>query len=92
VQGVDAAIVYTAAPSSNAPSINIVASNFVTQTGNALTLQDYRRMTSLDRLSRRQDGTLRIHCLFTGAFCPSLGGHVVRAYRYVGDTLVSGAP
>ena len=93
VQGVDAAVVYDAAPT--VPNNNVIASNFVAQTGSvrsnnaAVTLMDYQRSPNLTGLLRRQNGTATVHCLFTGAICPTMGGTVTRAYTYVGDTVVS---
>jgi hypothetical protein len=97
VQGVDIALVYGPnAANANAPSGNTIASNFVSQTGSVrtsdatLSLLDYRHMSNLDGLRRRQAGNVTIHCLFTGSICSSLGADLSRAYTYVGDTLVSG--
>jgi len=96
VQGVDTAIVYNdAVPSGSVPSFNTIASNFVAQSGNVstsdanVTLMDYRFMTNLEGLLRRQNGTATIHCLFPGDVCPTLGGTSTRAYTYEGDTVVS---
>jgi hypothetical protein len=98
IQGVDTAIVYqtAAAPSGSAPSINIVSSNFVSQTGSVrssdarVKLLDYRHKTNLEGLRRRQNGSVEIHCLFTGSICPALDATVERSYSYSGDSLVSG--
>jgi hypothetical protein len=93
IQGIDSAVVYD--PSAQMPNNNIIASNYVSQTGSVnthdanVTLMDYAHTPNLDGLIRRQDGTLAVHCLFTGAICPSLGGSVERAYKYVGDSAVS---
>jgi len=95
IQGVDTALVYSSAPAGGAPSFNTVASHFVTQRGSVLTgdaavsLLDYQRLTNLEGLGRRQDGTVTIHCLYTGSVCSSLNETLTRAYSYVGDTLVS---
>ncbi|HKU43383.1 MAG TPA: hypothetical protein VJR89_34715, partial [Polyangiales bacterium] len=92
VQGVDTAVVYdtAAAPSGNTPSLNIVSSHFVEERGGAVKLLDYRRMTNLEGLRRRQAGRVVIHCLYTGGICPTAGGQVERSYEYAGDTVVSG--
>ena len=93
IQGVDTAVVYTAG--ANMPNNNVIASNFVAQTGGvrsndaAVTLQDYQHTPTLEGLHRRGNGTATIHCVFTGALCPTPGGTVSRAYTYVGDTVVS---
>lgn len=74
---------------------NMIASNFVAQTGSVrssdatVRLLDHRRMTNLSGLRRRQNGTATVHCLFTGSFCSSLGSEVSKAYSYVGDSVVS---
>jgi hypothetical protein len=92
VQGVDTAIVYTAV---GLYTNNVVASNFVAQSGSVQTnsamlrLQDYRHMDSVSGLHRRQSGTATLHCLFTGALCPTMDGEVSKAYTYEGDTIVS---
>jgi hypothetical protein len=96
VQGVDTTIVYTSAPTSDAPSFNTIASNFVSQSGSVTTanasvsLKDYQFSTNLEGLVRRKDGTLTIHCLFPGSICSTLNETFTRAYTYVGDTVVSG--
>jgi hypothetical protein len=93
VQGVDMAVVYTSAPEYS--GINVVASDFVAQTGSVLgadasvTLMDYQHTPNLDGLRRRQSGTARLHCLLQGSLCPSVGGTVNLAYTYVGDSVVS---
>jgi hypothetical protein len=93
VQGVDTAIVY--GPGATTPNNNVIASNFVAQTGSvrsnnaSLTLMDYQHTPNLEGLRRRQNGTTTIHCLFTGAICPTPGGSVTRPYTYQGDTVVS---
>jgi hypothetical protein len=93
VQGVDAALVYL--PTATGPTINTISSSYVNQTGSVrsndatLSLQDYRRMTNLSGLRRRQGGTATVTCLQPGALCPSVGGTVTRPYSYVGDTVVS---
>jgi len=93
VQGVDTAIVYTAAP--DLYTNNVVASNFVSQSGSVqtndavLSLKDYRNLNSVTGLRRRQSGTASLHCLFVGAVCPTMGGEVSKAYTYEGDTVVS---
>jgi hypothetical protein len=93
VQGVDAAVVYD--PSATMPSNNVIASNFVSQTGSvtssnaSVTLMDYRRAPNLTGLVRRRSGTATVHCVFTGALCPSVGMTASQAYTYVGDTVVS---
>ena len=93
IQGVDAAVVYTAVASG--PNNNQIASNFVSQSGSVLgsnaqvTLMDYQHTPNLEGLARRQNGTVTVHCLFAGALCPTVGGTVTRAYTYVGDTIVS---
>lgn len=95
IQGVDTAIVYTAAPAGDTPSFNTVASQFVTQQGSVLSqdasvsLLDYQRQTNLEGLIRRQDGTLTIHCLYTGSVCSQLNDTLTRTYTYEGQTLVS---
>ena len=92
VQGVDMAIVYTAAPQFSV--INTVASNFIAQTGSvrtgdaSMTLMDYRHAPNLEGLRRRQSGTASFHCLLQGMDCP-VGTTVSRAYTFVGDTVVS---
>ena len=94
IQGVDTAIVY----GPGVPSMfsgNVISSNFVSQTGSvrsndaSVRLLDYRRMTNLSGLRRRQNGTATVHCLFAGSFCSSLGSEVSKAYSYVGDSVVS---
>ena len=93
VQGVDAAVVYEAGATE--ANNNIIASNFVSQRGSVLsndaevTLMDYMHTPNLNGLVRRQDGTATIHCLFAGAICPTPGPTVTRAYKYVGDSVVS---
>jgi hypothetical protein len=93
IQGVDAAVVY--GPTATMPSNNVIASNFVAQTGSVrsndarVTLMDYQHTPNLEGLRRRQGGTATIHCLFGGAICPTLGGTITRPYTYVGDTIVS---
>jgi hypothetical protein len=93
VQGVDTAIVY--GPSATTPNNNVIASNFVAQIGSvrsndaSVTLMDYQHTPNLVGLRRRQNGTTTIHCLFTGAICPTPGGTVTRPYTYQGDTVVS---
>jgi len=93
VQGVDAAVVYDA--TATMPHNNVIASNYVSQTGSVLTsdasvtLMDYQHTPNLEGLARRQNGTATIHCLFTGSLCPTLGGTVTRSYTYVGDSVVS---
>src|SRR5262249_51084567 len=97
VQGVDAALVYNSSGlTGSANSMNTIASNFVTQSGSVTTndasvsLLDYRRMTNLEGLRRRQNGTATLHCLFTGSVCPVMDGMVSLPYTYIGDTVVSG--
>jgi hypothetical protein len=91
VQGVDMAIVYTAAPQFSV--INTVARDFVSQTGSvrsndaSVTFMDYTRTPNLE-LRRRQNGTATFHCLLQGMDCPA-GSTVSRAYTFVGDTVVS---
>ncbi|HET6339419.1 MAG TPA: hypothetical protein VFG30_39660, partial [Polyangiales bacterium] len=74
---------------------NVIASNFVSQTGSvtsddaSVTLMDYKRDANLEGLIRRHDGSVTIHCLFTGSVCPTPGGSVMRNYTFVGDSLVS---
>jgi hypothetical protein len=93
VQGVDTAIVY--GPSATTPNNNVIASNFVAQIGSvrsndaSVTLMDYQHTPNLQGLRRRQNGSATIHCLFTGAICPTPGGTVTRPYTYQGDTVVS---
>ena len=93
IQGVDAAVVYTAV--SNQPNNNIVASNFVSQSGSVATgdasvsLLDYQHTPTLSGLIRRHDGTAAVHCVFSGTICPTVGATVERAYTFVGDTVVS---
>jgi hypothetical protein len=93
VQGVDAAVVYDA--TAQMPDNNIIASYYVSQTGSVqshdanVTLMDSAHTPNLDGLIRRQDGTLTVHCIFTGAICPTPGGSVERAYHYMGDSVVS---
>jgi hypothetical protein len=93
IQGVDAAVVYEA--TARQPNNNVIASNFVSQTGSvqsndaAVTLMDYQHTPNLLNLVRRQDGTVTIHCLFAGTLCPMPGPDVTRAYRYLGDSVVS---
>jgi hypothetical protein len=93
VQGVDAAVVYDA--TATMPNNNVIASNYVSQTGSvrtsdaSVTLMDYQHTPNLEGLLRRQSGTVTIHCLFTGALCPTPGGTVTRSYSYGGDTVVS---
>jgi hypothetical protein len=93
IQGVDTAVVYTSAPT--VPVNKIIASNFVSQTGSvrsnnaSVTLLDYQRLPNLRNLLRRQNGTVSIDCVYTGAICPAAGATVTRAYTYVGDTIVS---
>jgi hypothetical protein len=93
IQGIDAAVVYEA--TAKQPYNNVIASNFVSQTGSvkssdaSVTLMDYKRTPNLEALLRRQDGTVKIHCLFPGALCPMQGSDVTRAYKYVGDSVVS---
>ena len=93
VQGVDAAVVYDA--SAVMPHNNVIASNYVSQAGSvltndaAVTLMDYQHTPNLEGLVRRQDGTATVHCLFAGSLCPTTGGTVMRAYTYVGDSIVS---
>jgi hypothetical protein len=93
VQGVDAAVVYDAL--ADAPHNNVIASNFVSQTGSvrtsdaSLTLMDYQHTPNLEGLVRRQSGSVTIHCLSTGSLCPQAGMDVTEAYSYVGDSLVS---
>jgi hypothetical protein len=96
IQGVDTAIVYDAsAAMANAPSGNVIASNFVSQHGSvtssdaSVTLMDYQHTSNLSGLLRRQAGTVTIHCQFTGSICPMLGVDVEKTYGYVGDSLVS---
>ena len=78
------------------PDNNIIASNYVSQTGSVtsddanVTLMDYAHTPNLEGLIRRHDGTLTIHCVFTGDVCPTAGGTSTRAYTYVSDTVVSG--
>jgi hypothetical protein len=92
VQGVDAAVVYDA--TATAPHNNVIASNYVSQTGSvstndaSVTLMDYQHTPNLELL-RRQDGDATIHCLYTGSLCPTVGSVTSRAYTYVGDTVVS---
>jgi hypothetical protein len=50
---------------------------------------NYMHTPNLDGLIRRQDGTLTVHCLFPGTLCPTMGGSVQRAYKYLGDSVVS---
>jgi hypothetical protein len=93
VQGVDAAVVY--GPSATMPTNNVIASNFVSQTGSvsssnaSVTLQDYRHAPNLTGLVRRQNGIATVHCVFAGALCPTPGTTTNQAYSYVGDTVVS---
>jgi hypothetical protein len=93
VQGVDSAVVYDA--TAQMPDNNIIASNYVSQTGSVttgdanVTLMDYMHTPNLDGLIRRTSGTLTVHCVFVGSVCPTMGGSVQRAYTYVGDTIVS---
>ena len=95
VQGVDTALVYTAAPSGDQPSFNTISSQFVTQSGSVtssdatVSLLDYRRQTNLEGLARRQAGNVSIHCLFLGSICNTLHETLTRAYSYVGDSAVS---
>ena len=95
VQGVDTAIVYgPGAP--NMYNQNVVASNFVAQSGSVQTsdatlrLQDYRHLDSVTGLRRRQSGTATLHCLYAGGgSCATMGDVVSKAYTYEGDTIVS---
>jgi hypothetical protein len=93
IQGVDSAVVYDA--TAQMPDNNIIASNYVSQTGSVstgdanVTLMDYMHTPNLDGLIRRTSGTLTVHCVFVGAVCPTMGGSVQRAYSYVGDNVVS---
>jgi hypothetical protein len=93
IQGVDSAVVYE--PTAQMPDNDIIASNYVSQTGSVntndanVTLMDYMHTPNLDTLIRRQDGTAVVHCLFPGAICPTIGGSVERAYKYMGDSVVS---
>jgi hypothetical protein len=93
IQGVDAAVVYTAV--ATGPNNVTIASNYVSQTGSVttsdarVTLMDYQHTPNLEGLLRRQSGTVTIHCLFPGSLCPTAGGTVTRAYTYVSDTIVS---
>jgi hypothetical protein len=93
IQGVDTAVVYE--PTAQMPNNKIIASNFVSQTGSvtgsnaSVTLMDYAHTPNLEGLIRRQNGTVIVHCLFTGAICPTPGGSVERGYRYLGDSVVS---
>ncbi|HEY2732476.1 MAG TPA: hypothetical protein VGI70_00750 [Polyangiales bacterium] len=93
IQGVDSAVVYES--TAQLPDNNVIASNYVSQTGSVtthdanVTLMDYSHTPNLDGLIRRQDGTLMVHCLFTGSVCPTTGGSVERAYQYMGDSVVS---
>jgi hypothetical protein len=93
VQGVDAAVVYSA--DATMPNNNVIASNYVSQTGSVnsndaqVTMMDYQHTPNLEGLLRRSDGTVTIHCLFPGSVCPTAGGTVTRAYTYVGDSVVS---
>lgn len=93
IQGVDTAIVYTAP--SNMTSRNVIASNYVSQTGSvrsndaSVSLQDYQHTPNLTGLLRRQDGTATVQCLFPGSLCPSVGATAPRPYTFVGDSLVS---
>jgi hypothetical protein len=93
IQGVDAAVVYTAVASG--PNNVTIASNYVSQSGSvgtsdaSVTLMDSQHMPNLEGLRRRQDGTVTVHCLFPGSLCPTAGGTVTRAYTFVGDTVVS---
>ena len=93
VQGVDAAVVYD--PSATMPTNNVIASNFVSQTGSvttsnaSVTLLDYQRAPNVSGLRRRQNGTATLHCISPGALCVSAGGTAELAYTYVGDSVVS---
>jgi hypothetical protein len=93
VQGVDAAVVYTAAP--EFASNNPLASNFVSQTGSvrtmdaSVTLMDYQHAPNLEGLRRRQNGTATFHCLTGGFMCSGAGATLSLPYVFVGDTIVS---
>jgi hypothetical protein len=90
---VDAAVVYD--EDATEPNNNVIASSFVSQTGSVssndanVTLMDYQHSPNLQDLVRRQDGTVVIHCLFPGTICQDPGSVVTRAYKYVGDSVVS---
>jgi hypothetical protein len=93
VQGVDTAVIYD--EDATVPNNKTIAADFVSQTGSvssndaSVTLMDYRHTPNLQGLLRRQDGTVSINCLFPGTICQTMGSTVTRAYKYVGDSMVS---
>lgn len=93
IQGVDSAIVYQAGAIS--ASGNAIASSFVSQSGSVTTndavvaLLDYDRKELLTGLSRGQNGTVTIKCVYGGPGCSNTVTEVQKTYTFAGDTIVS---
>lgn len=87
IYGVDSAIVYESTATTSVNSI--IALNYAVEVDGSVSLLDYQKSPTLKELKRRESGTLKIVCLYTGSICTTQGAEVSRSYTYVGDYLVS---
>lgn len=92
IRAVDTAVVMK--NTATQASTNVLSSYKVSQTGEDVTLYGYNSSTgnmdaeNVTGLTRRTNGTLTIHCIFTGGPCASAGTTVTKAYTYVGEVTV----
>lgn len=93
IRGADSAVVMKNTATTS--TINVIQTLKVTQSANEVTLYGYNSASgqidapTLSGLTRGANGTLTIHCLFTGGPCTRERSDLTRSYTYVGDVTVS---